>query len=310
MMRTWSNLRNAENGRYKLSTMVFAALFAISILWQGVFAMLGTTGVDVGDGLHEQRAAAWSDAVANPAEDGGVWGQFWANAQFGGASGDSISNFLFSGLPSGATVTSEGGGFLALPLGTLFDYNGITWRVVERVAGAALIITEYVHGVGAVYNTTNVYTRLSHSALQGTLDTWAQDNLGTLRQRALLVLNVDADVRDEPGGDFRSDENEDIGRTRPAPFPPIGENTGMFIFSLSEVNHYFGANNTSRTATDVTGARRNWWTRSPSALSNEFAIESGMAFHPTLAISHAGGTTSLAATNETVGFRPALWISV
>jgi len=30
-------------------------------------------GADVGDGLHEQRQAAWRYAVRNPSAEGGVW---------------------------------------------------------------------------------------------------------------------------------------------------------------------------------------------------------------------------------------------
>jgi len=97
-MKKWKNLRNTELGRYKLSTMVVSALLIVSLLWQGVFAMLGTTSVEADafamleafselshDGLHEQRQAAWNYAVRNPAAEGGVWGQFWGNAHFGAA---------------------------------------------------------------------------------------------------------------------------------------------------------------------------------------------------------------------------------
>ena len=37
----------------------------------------------VSDGLEDSRAAAWTAAVQNPSADGGVWAEFWRTAEFG-----------------------------------------------------------------------------------------------------------------------------------------------------------------------------------------------------------------------------------
>ena len=94
LMKKWRNLQITELGRYKLFTILLATALTGMILWQGVlatsdntnfdaFAMPAVFGESVGDGLHEQRAAAWAYAVSNPSSSGGVWGRFWEEARFG-----------------------------------------------------------------------------------------------------------------------------------------------------------------------------------------------------------------------------------
>jgi len=304
-MKKWRNLRNAENGRYKLSVIVLAVLLAASLLWQGVFAMLGTTdasvdafamleafGADVGDGLQDQRAAAWLDAVENPAASGGVWGQFWENAQFGAA-----------GAVSGA-----------LPVPTIpqvenvFAYNNVIWRVLHRHGSAALVITEHVFGWGTPYNTTGGYTRLSNSYLRGALDAWAQDNLGTLRQRALTPIGVDDDVFSDPSLQWSHAQNAAAGRTSPG--ERTNSDSAVFVLSMSEANQHFVSegvngnteeNNRARRGRPVTTAGHfSWWLRSPGNSSS-------------LSLSYVRATGHLAtnfANNPHIGFRPALWIQI
>jgi len=295
-MKKWRNLRNAESGRYNWPAVVLAVLLAVSLLWQGVFAMLGTTdanadafarleafGADLGDGLEGQRVAAWAYAVQNPTGTGGVWGQFWANAQFGAVGAGEVP----ARLPD-----------CAIPVaGQMFWYNGVAWRVLHRQEDAALIITEHVHGVGAVYNTDNVYTRLSQSALRGTLNIWAQDNLGSLRHRALTPNGVDNDVRSEPG-DMSWSENEAVGHTTPGVATTV--DTAVFILSFSELNHYFERSNDAYAAMDIGGTARWWWSRSPGCCAAGSVV----------VVRAVGSRTHSSATNTTVGFRPALWISV
>ena len=309
-MKKWNDFQNPVSGRYKLSTMVVSALLVGVLLWQGVFAMLGTTDVnadafammeafsaDVGDGLHKQRQAAWNYAVRNPAAEGGVWGQFWGTAQFGAV-----------GAVSEPTPTPTPLPVPAIPLvGDLFTHNNVVWRVLHRQEGAALIITEHVHGVGTQYNTINTYTRLTQSILRGTLNTWAQDNLGSLRHLALTPIGVDDDVRSVPGaGNWNNEENAAAGRTSPG--ARMDSDSAVFVLSISELNQYFSPpgvngntpeNQAARIARDTNGTAHHWWLRSPG---------SNMA---SAAIAAAGGYLSAtSSTNTSVGFRPALWISI
>jgi len=239
------------------------------------------------DGLHEQRQAAWNYAVRNPAAEGGVWGQFWGTAQFGAV-----------GAPLTAHHIPQVGGLLV--------YNNVTWRVLHRQEGAVLLITEHVFGHGTRYNTPeNIYTRLSYSHLRGALDTWAQNNLGTLRRQALMPIGVDGDVRSAPG-DWDSTENAAAG------FTSLGARTdsdaAVFVLSISEANQYFGPagvngnapeNNEARVARDTNGSERTWWLRSP-----------GTTAHPAANVLPSGSISVGGATGGSTGFRPALWISV
>ena len=318
-MKKWRNLRNTEAGRYKLSTMVVSALLVGVLLWQGVFAMLGTTdanadafamleafGADIGDGLQNQRAAAWLDAVENPAASGGVWGQFWENAQFGAVVPAPTPTPTPAPTPTptpGPVLPAAGA-----PL-QMFVYNNVLWRVLHRQGSAALIITEHVFGVGAPYNApTNIYTRLSDSLLRGTLDAWAQDNLGTLRQRALTPTRVDGDVRSSPADAWNSTENATAGRTTPG--ARTNSDSAVFVLSVSEANQYFGPLgvngvtpeiNAARLARDASGTARHWWLRSPG---------SGTVHTPASVVFENGTLTAFDSTRTDVGFRPALWISV
>ena len=303
-MKKWNDFQNPVSGRYKLSTMVVSALLVGVLLWQGVFAMLGTTdasaelfampeafSADVGDGLHEQRQAAWNYAVRNPAAEGGVWGQFWGNARFGG------SGVVSEHLPVPTIPPAEG----------LFAHNNVVWRVLHEQDGAALIITEHVHGFGTPYNTPeNIYTRLSYSYLRGALDAWARDNLGTLRQRALTPIGVDDDVRSAPGG-WDNTENAAEGRTSPG--ARTNSDSAVFVLSLSEANQYFGPpgvngntpeNQAARIARAANGTTQWWWLRSPSTCTG-----SAMAI-----VTQNGLVSVTSSTGRHVGFRPALWISI
>ena len=322
-MKKWCNLRNAENGRYKLSVIVLSVLLAASLLWQGVFAMLGTTdanadafamleafGADVGDGLQEQRAAAWLEAVQNPAASGGVWGQFWENAQFGAP--------VPTPAPTPTPVPTPTPTPTPLPgptipqVGDLFVDNNIIWRVLHRQEGAALIITEHVFGHGTRHNSSSArYTRLSNSSLRRALDTWAQDNLGTLRQRMLMPIDVDDDVRENPSTQYPAwvaSENGVAGFTSPG--ERTNSDSAVFVLSMSEANQYFGpprewgnsaGNREARIARDTSGIARFWWLRSPG---------SNLTMAPVASVSTSGGLESSLHTSSHNGFRPALWISV
>ena len=325
-MKKWRNLRNAENGRYKLSVIVLSVLLAASLLWQGVFAMLGTTSVDadafalmeafsadIGDGLHEQRQAAWRYAVRNPSAEGGVWDQFWGTAQFGAAGGEAVPTPAPTPAPT-PTPTPEP---TPTPIptwpnvpnpglrSTFMDTRGIVWRVIATDGNATLIMTEHVHGVGVQYNTTNVYTRLSQSNLRIALDGWGAMNLAPeLAARARVPNNVDNDVRDAPGEWWPIvEENGAAGRTSPGA-AVANVNGALFVLSLSEVNHYaatVGTTNEERIARDTSGTIRFWWLRSPGAAENSSSV----------AIVDTNGTRNARnALNTSFGFRPALWISI
>ena len=306
-MKKWSNLRNTEAGRYKLSTMVLAIALAGMILWQGVFAMLGTTGVDadafamleafgadVGDGLHEQRQAAWNYAVRNPAAEGGVWGQFWGTAQFGAAgTEDSL-------LPPLLIFPDPG---LA---STFTDTRGIVWRVIAAEGNSRLIMTEHVHMQDTPYNLTNVYTRLSQSNLRVRLDTWGAENLAPeLRERARVPNNVDNDLRsnwDTTNPAWSATENGAAGWTSPGA-AAVNANEALFVLSISELNRYaaaVGTTNAERIARNAAGAANLWWLRSPG----------NSAASPAVLVSAGGFLQGTSATNmnATLGARPALWI--
>ena len=306
-MGKWNNLRNTENGRYKLSTMVFAALFAISLLWQGVFAMLGTTGVDadafalmeafsadVGDGLHEQRQAAWYYAVRNPSAEAGVWGQFWGAAQFGAAGSETVPPL--PSLPNPGLTS------------TFTDSRGIVWRVIAAEGNTRLIMTEHVHMQGTPYNLTNVYTRLSQSNLRVGLDIWGAMNLAPeLAARARVPNNVDNDVRATHGGVWATilAENGAAGWTSPGAAAANAPGA-LFILSISELNRYaaaVGATDAARVARDATtGWESNWWLRSPGSHVSA----------PTMSILTDGAMNVVHANEEfiRIGARPALWINL
>jgi len=237
-MKKWSNLRNTESGYYKLSTMVLAIALAGMLLWQGVFAMLGVEAfrADAGDGLQEQRQAAWRNAVRNPAAEGGVWNAFWAEAPFG------------------AAHTGAGGAASAVPeipaVGETFVYNYIPWRVLYRQADAALIVTEYVYSVGTQFHSAMGQTPLERSTLRQNLSYWAANHLGGLRQRALT-----------PNGANTS------GDTVTTPGALTTSNAAVFILSRAEIYQYFENNNDARIARNTGGTPVLWWFRQNAAQS-------------------------------------------
>ena len=321
MMKKWSNLRNAENGRYKLSVIVLAVLLAASLLWQGVFAMLGTTGAnadafamleafgaDVGDGLQDQRAAAWLDAVENPTASGGVWGQFWENAQFGAPVPTPAPTPTPTPAPTptptpaptptpGPTIPNVGGTFI---------YNGVSWQVIAAQGNFRLLITTHVHAIGIPYDTTNGFRPLSQSAMRTRLNTWAEVSLGgSLRNRARVPDGVDNDVRTEAGGQGWHTENGAAGRTTPG--AATTENTAVFILSVSEVNQYF-ATAAARIAPNVTGVVEpqwlGWWLRSPGNSPTQ-SSNSQVNFNGNIGGIRATGPID----SQIFGIRPALWVS-
>jgi len=314
-MKKWSNLRNAENGRYKLSVIVLSVLLAASLLWQGVFAMLGTTdanadafamleafSADVGDGLHEQRQAAWRYAVRNPSADGGVWDQFWGTAQFGCAGSETVPTPtpipVPTPLPNWPNVPAPG------LTSTFTDSRGVVWRVLANEGNAMLIMTEHAYGA-TQYNTTAVYTRLSQSNLRGTLNDWGNENLAPeLAAGARVPNNVDNDVRDVYEGDVWAvvfAENGAAGWTSPG-VAAANAPGALFVLSISEVNRYaatVGTTNAERQARDTDGTARHWWLRSPGNPRTT----------STVAIVETHG--NLVPTNVTghLSFRPALWVT-
>jgi len=323
-MGKWSNLRNTEAGRYKFSTMVVSALLVGVLLWQGVFAMLGgsddtpdlgymsldtmaagmetfSTGSDLG--------AIWENAVQNPSATGGVWGRFWTDASAVLASGSGGSGTGGDGSIPGGNDSIPGGDSSFpenLTVGQRFRYNGIDWLVLATDGDARLIITEHVFGVGTLYNPTNTYTRLSQSTLRQSLNFWAEATLGTLRQRALIPIGVDNDVRSVPGNWNPALENAAAGFTSPG--ARTNSDSAVFVLSMSELNQYFGPsgvngntpeNQEALIARDTNGSARDWWTRSP-----------GLDSHPVTIVFSAGSQVVREATDTNVGFRPALWISI
>jgi len=307
IMGKWNNLRNTEAGRYKLSTMVVSALLIVSLLWQGVFAMLGTTDVNADafammeafselshDGLHEQRQAAWIYAVRNPAAEGGVWGQFWGTAQFGAAGSDAVPQFP-NNLPNPGLTS------------TFTDTQGIVWRVIAAEGNSRLIMTEHVHMQGVQYNIHNLYARLSQSNLRGALDDWGAENLASeLAERARVPNNVDNDLRsdwDTTNPAWSATENGAAGWTSPGA-AAVNANEALFVLSISEVNRYAAAVGTTseeRIARNAAGAANHWWLRSPG--DGLFSV-SVLDFR---------GTVFNAMADSSVmnfGARPALWINL
>ena len=324
-MKKWSNLRNTEAGRYKLSTMVFAIALAGMILWQGVFAMLGTTGVDAdafamleafsadaGDGLHEQRQAAWNYAVNNPAAEGGVWGQFWGNAHFGAAGTEAMPTPAPTPEPTPTPIPTWPNVPNPGLTSTFTDSRGILWRVLANSGNATLIMTEYVYGVGMQYNTTNVYTRLTQSNLRTVLNLWGGANLAPeLVARARTPDNVDNDVRQGNTAGFNAwstTENESAGWTSPGAAAANAPGA-LFVLSISEVNRYaatVGTTNAARVARDMAGVAHNWWLRSPGLYPNNNNVATvarggDLGVRPANIMQPDPGTGA--------GFRPALWIT-
>ena len=312
-MGKWNNLRNTENGRYKLFSMVVSALLIVSLLWQGVFAMLGTTSVDadafalmeafsadVGDGLHEQRQAAWRYAVRNPSAEGGVWDQFWSAAQFGAAGSEAVPPSLplpmWPDLPPLPSLPAPG------LTSTFTDSRGIVWRVIAAEGNTRLIMTEHVHMQETPYNLTNVYTRLSQSNLRVALSTWGTENLAPeLAARAHVPNNVDNDLRATYGGYAWGLENEPAGWTSPGAAAANAPGA-LFVLSISEVHRYaaaVGATDAARVARNTAGVADIWWTRSP-----------GGAAGGAVSVVNVNGNMhhSNATTNR--GARPALWIQI
>ena len=308
-MKKWSNLRNTETGRYKLFSMVVSALLIVSLLWQGVFAMLGTTSVDADafammeafselphDGLHEQRAAAWSYAVRNPSAEGGVWRKFWENAHFGTA-GTEVAPTPIPTPPPLLPFPDPG-------LRSIFaDTRGIIWRVIAAEGNSRLIMTEQVHMMGTQYNTTNVYTRLSQSNLRVALDDWGVENLAPeLAARARMPDNVDNDMRAAPGA-WSSIENGEAGWTSPGAAAEHAPGA-LFVLSISEVNRHataVGTTNAERVVRDLNGERGTWWLRSPG---HHVAVNTVAIMHP------YGQIVDLGAHSTSTGARPALWINL
>ena len=301
-MKKWNDFQNPVSGRYKLSTMVVSALLVGVLLWQGVFAMLGTTdanaelfammeafSADVGDGLHEQRQAAWNYAVRNPAAEGGVWGQFWGTAQFGCAEAEAMPTLPPLPAP-GLTATFT-------------DSRGIVWRVIAAEGDSRLIMTEHVHGFSTPHNLTNVYMRLSQSYLRGALNTWGAANLAReLAARARTPDNVDNDVRATYGGSGWQTENGAAGWTSPGAAAANAPGA-LFVLSISEIHRYAAAVGTTeaeRVTREPCGTIRPWWLRSPG----------GNAGSPVSTLDSSGRVTNTNAPGATVpmGFRPALWI--
>jgi len=303
-MGKWSNLRNTEAGRYKFSTMVVSVLLIVSLLWQGVFAMLGTTDVNADafammeafselshDGLHEQRQAAWIYAVRNPAAEGGVWAQFWGNAHFGAAGTETLLPPLPS-LPNPGLTS------------TFTDSRGIIWRVIAAEGNSRLIMTEHVYMRDTQYCMMSTYTRLSQSNLRTALDTWGAAYLAPeLAARARTPDNVDNDVRasSTPTSGWQT-ENEAAGWTSPGAAAANAPGA-LFVLSISEVHQHAAAVGTTpaeRVARDLNGAANSWWLRSPG----------GDGATPVALVTRLGYVGNSPACFLEIGARPALWITI
>jgi len=300
------NIRNKETGKYNWSTIVLALILTGVLLWQGVFAMLGDAdasaelfampeafSADIGDGLYEQRRAAWNYAVRNPSADGGVWDQFWATAPFGAAGEDAVPT-LPESLTPGLTSTFR-------------DSRGILWRVIAAEGSSRLIMKEHLAQTSVGYNTTNVYTRLSQSDMRRLLNNWGAANLAPeLRERARVPNNVDNDVRsnwDTTSPAWSAAENAAAGWTSPG-VAAANANEALFILSISEINRYASAVGTTNAERVMRTVAQNWaihwFLRSPGNSENlPVAI---------VATNGAISARNAPAPGETAGFRPALWI--
>jgi len=308
-MKKWNDFQNPVNGRYKLFSMVVSVLLIVSLLWQGVFAMLGTAdanadafalmeafSADVGDGLHEQRQAAWYYAVRNPAAEGGVWAQFWGNAHFGAAVPTPVPTP--TPIPQFPDNVPNPG-----MTSTFTDSRGIVWRVIAAEGNSRLIMTEHVRMPYVPYNLSNTYARLSQSNLRTALNMWGADNLAPeLASRARVPDNVDNDLR-AIHGLFNASENEAAGWTSPGGAAAANAPGALFVLSISELHQHAAAVGTGpeRIARNTAGVAHLWWLRSP-----------GNALDSASLVNATGNVVYLNANNPTatIGARPALWINL
>jgi hypothetical protein len=226
--------------------------------------------------------------IANPSQLPMVWVESGMSLR-----GEQITN----------VITGRNNPVAGVPLGgTFIDSNDVVWRVLYRDGdGNRLIMTQYVHGVGTAFNSTNIYTRLQDSdRLRPALNNWFNNVMGeNVRSFALPAGNMLTDIRSEPSSLTLTTEVGEVGWTY-AGFGAVNAENSLFVLSVSEVNRFntAGTLNMSATLPDGTGAGTVWWLRSPGG---------GTGTASRIAV--VG--TSLTSNNATTAnsFRPAVWIS-
>ena len=194
--------------------------------------------------------------------------------------------------------------------GSIMQFGGHTWRVLDVQGNRALLLSEYVLEERAYHHTlTNV--TWENSSLRHHLNNEFFNSFSVAdRTRILQVRNINSNN------------------------PWYGTNGGndtydrIFLLSLEEVVRYFGdsgqlANrplvnpiynmyalaiddqyNSRRVAHDTIGNARNWWLRSP-AQANDLVVT--IDFIGNVHISGRGGDVS---QTTVVRVRPALWLSL
>ena len=205
------------------------------------------------------------------------------------------------------------------------------WRVLlpDDGNGHALIITEYVHILGRRYHSSIGFTPFqSADAILNVRQWWADANVigPTLRARAVdyefqnasggsiprtstnvgagIEVNRVVDSGNGVAGAVSVDANVPRGRTRANPGSNLAPEP--FILSTSEANHYFsGATGPQgRQARRVNGGGAIWWLRSPG-----FMTTASDNRHAAVLNNGFVGAGSASANWESVGHRPALWIT-
>lgn len=195
--------------------------------------------------------------------------------------------------------------------GETFMVDGIKWRVLTKDAsGNLLIITEYLYGLGTLYNSTAAdagtrtkeYSAYNLSNLCSWTNSWYDANCTVLKNFAKLPSHLNAENNNvAPWLDWNS--NAEIAAAINAPGAKAEEITSGVAFSLSvsEVNKYSSALG-DKIAFDAasTTAATSWWLRSPGG------------YYPssTSIVTMVGTRLSVYSYDSGFGVRPALWINL
>ena len=193
------------------------------------------------------------------------------------------------------------------PVGSTFEDNGITWRVLHvDNQGRQLIITEHVHGLGTRYHHTNTFVQLHNAEIRTALNTWYSNNTSAaLRASAIPFTPAQLRSTRTAIGNWNANEVDPAHHAMPGTGTAAANGSNaLFLLSLSEVNTYFGMNSTHWSAAMATcpaGTARAWWLRSPGHCTTSTVS----------LVSSVGNRNFWDATHSHsyIGFRPALWIN-
>ena len=187
--------------------------------------------------------------------------------------------------------------------GTFIDSSGMHWRVLRNDGnGNSLIIADRVRDAGTPV--INRWATLNEMMRTHLLENWTL--APEIAALALLPVGADTDVRTElTSGSFLnlpSNENGAAGITTPGA-QATTPNEGLFIFSISEANEYFG-NNASRAANSASAPHvpTGWYLRSPG-------VTFPTGIDEIVIVGITGSVSTLNPGGAVVaGVRPALWV--